>query len=332
LVVRDKMKIPRLTTLVPAAVLVVLALFPVIGVPLNWLNYLFLFFIYLALGNMWNLLAGYSGLICLCPHAFVGLAGYTLAIATLVGVPFQVGLIAGAVVAALFALLISYPVFRMKGIYFAIGTLVLPEVLRVWFSFWRPVGNVYQGKGAGYAVKGIAGVTLGDNYWLGLAIAAASILLVHMILRARLGLGLTAIRDNENTAASAGVNVFRLKLYSFIIAAFMMGIAGAAYYIYSPRINPVGGFSIRWLLMPLMATVIGGEGIEEGPIIGAAIVTFLTFLLAPYGAWSLLIQGVILIVVVTVMPQGIAGLLRQVGAYRLPQRLIQAGEGRIHRS
>jgi ABC-type branched-subunit amino acid transport system permease subunit len=111
-----------------------------------------------------------------------------------------------------------------------------------------------------------------------------------------------------------------------------MGIAGAAYYIYSPRINPVGGFSIRWLLMPLMATVIGGEGIEEGPIIGAAIVTFLTFLLAPYGAWSLLIQGVILIVVVTVMPQGIAGLLRQVGAYRLPQRLFQAGEGRIHRS
>ena len=258
------MKIPRLITLIPVAALVVLALFPVIGVSLSWLNYLFLFFIYLALGNMWNLLAGYSGLICLCPHAFVGLAGYTLAIGTLVGVPFQVGLIAGAVVAALFALLISYPVFRMKGIYFAIGTLVLPEVLRVWFSFWRPVGNVYQGKGAGYAVKGIADITLGDTYWLGLAIAVASIFLVYIILRARLGLGLTAIRDNENTAASAGVNVFRLKLYSFVIAAFMMGIAGAAYYIFSPRINPVGGFSIRWLLMPLMATVIGAKALKRG--------------------------------------------------------------------
>ncbi len=326
------MKIPRLTTLLPIAVLVVLALFPVIGVSLSWLNYLFLFLIYLALANMWNLLAGYSGLICLCPHAFVGLAGYTLAIGTLVGVPFQVGLIAGAVVAALFALLISYPVFRMKGIYFAIGTLVLPEVLKVWFSFWRPVGNIYQGKGAGYAVVGVAGVTLGDTYWLGLAIAAAAIFLVHMVLRTRLGLGLTAIRDNENTASSAGVNVFRLKLYSFLIAAFVMGLAGAAYYIFSPRINPVGGFSIRWLLMPLMATVIGGEGIEEGPIIGAAIVTFLTFLLAPYGAWSLLIQGIILIVVVTVMPQGIAGLLRRVGAYRFPLKLLQAAEGRIHKA
>jgi branched-chain amino acid transport system permease protein len=184
--------------------------------------------------------------------------------------------------------------------------------------------------GAGYSVTGVEGVTLGDTFWLGLAIAAASIFLVHIILRARLGLGLTAIRDNENTAASAGVNVFRLKLYSFVIAAFIMGIAGAAYYIYSPRINPVGGFNISWLLLPLMATVIGGEGLEEGPIIGAAIVTFLRFLLADYGAWSLFIQGIILLVVVVVMPQGIAGLLRQVGAYRFPLRLFQAVEGRIH--
>ena len=326
------MKIPRLTTLVAVAALVVLALFPVIGISLSWLNYLFLFFIYLALANMWNLLAGYTGLILLCPHAFVGLAGYTMAIGTWVGMPFQAGLIAGAVVAALFALIISYPVFRMKGIYFAIGTLILPEILKVWFSFWRPVGNVYQGKGAGYSVTGVAGVTLGDTYWLALAIAAASIFVVYIILRSRLGLGLTAIRDNENTAASAGANVFRLKLSSFLIAALIMGIAGAAYYIFSPRIQPTGGFSIRWLLVPLMATVIGGEGTEEGPIIGAAIVTFLTFQLADYGAWSLLIQGVILLAVVTLMPQGIAGLLRQVGAYRFPQRLFQAAEGRIHRT
>jgi len=326
------MKIPRLTTLASIAILVVLALFPVIGIPLRWLNYLFLFFIYLALANMWNLLAGYTGLICLCPHAFVGLAGYTLAIGTWVGVPFQAGLIAGAAVAALFALIISYPVFRMKGIYFAIGTLILPEALKAWFNFWRPVGNQYQGMGAGYSVTGVAGVTLGDTYWLALAIAAVSIFVVHIILRARLGLGLKAIRDNENTAASSGINIFRLKLSSFVIAAFIMGLAGAAYFIFSPRIQPTGGFSISWLLLPLMATVIGGEGLEEGPIMGAAIVTFLRFLLADYGAWSLFIQGIILLVVVVVMPQGIAGLLRQVGAYRFPQRLFQAAEGKIRRT
>ena len=332
MVVRYRMKIPRLTTLASIAVLVVLALFPVIGIPLNWLNYLFTFFIYLALANMWNLLAGYTGLICLCPHAFVGLAGYTLAIGTWVGVPFQAGLIAGAGVAALFALIISYPVFRMKGIYFAIGTLILPEVLKAWFSFWRPVGNEYQGMGAGYSVRGVGGVTLGDTYWLALAIAAVSIFLVYIILRSKLGLGLKSIRDNENTAASSGVNIFRLKLSSFIIAAFIMGLAGAAYFIFSPRIQPTGGFTISWLLLPLMATVIGGEGKEEGPIIGAAVVTFLRFLLADYGAWSLFIQGIILVVVVVALPQGIAGLLHQVGAYRFPQKLLQVAEGKIHKT
>ena len=326
------MKIPRLTTLASIVVLVVLALFPVIGIPLNWLNYLFTFFIYLALANMWNLLAGYTGLICLCPHAFVGLAGYTMAIGTWVGIPFQAGLIAGAAVAALFALIISYPVFRMKGIYFAIGTLILPEVLKAWFNFWRPVGNQYQGMGAGYSVKGIGGVTLGDTYWLALAIAAVSIFVVYIILRSKLGLGLKSIRDNENTAASSGVNIFRLKLSSFIIAAFIMGLAGAAYFIFSPRIQPTGGFTISWLLLPLMATVIGGEGKEEGPIIGAAVVTFLRFLLADYGAWSLFIQGIILVVVVVALPQGIAGLLRQVGAYHFPQKLHEVAKARIHRT
>ncbi len=132
---------------------------------------------------MWNLLAGYTGLICLCPHAFVGLAGYTW-LSARVGVPFQAGLIAGAAVAALFALIISYPVFRMRGIYFAIGTLILPEALKAWFNFWRPVGNEYQGMGAGYSVLGVADFTLVDKYWLALAIAAASIFVVYVILRA----------------------------------------------------------------------------------------------------------------------------------------------------
>ncbi|MCK4368252.1 MAG: hypothetical protein KAV68_01095, partial [Dehalococcoidales bacterium] len=101
------------------AVTVVLALFPIIGVPRIWLLYLFLFFTYLSMANMWNLLAGYSGLISLCPAAFVGLAGYTLAIGTWVGLPWYLGIIAGGIVAAVFAALISFPVFRMKGIYFA---------------------------------------------------------------------------------------------------------------------------------------------------------------------------------------------------------------------
>ena len=315
-----RVTVPRLRRrLIPfVAVIAVLAVLPVVGAPQQWLLYLFLFFIYLALANMWNLLGGYSGLICLCTAAFVGLAGYTVAIGTWLGVPFYLGIIAGGAVATLFALLISFPVFRLRGIYFAIGTLVLPEVLKYVFLVWRPVGGLMVGRGAGYAVKGVAGVSLGEWYWLALVIGMASIFLVRIILRSKLGLGLAAIRDNDSTAASSGINVFQIKLYSFLIAAFITGIAGAVFYSYSGYIEPVSAFNIRWLLVALLATVIGGEGIEEGPIIGTAIVTILHFQLARYAGYSLIIQGIILVSIMLAAPQGIMGLIRKVRASRSP--------------
>src|SRR5512139_1457004 len=116
-----------------------LAVLPLLGVPRAWILYLFQFFVVLAAANMWNLLAGYSGLLALCPAAFIGLAGYTMTLLTWIGVPYYVGILAGGLASALFAMLISVAVFRMSGIYFAIGTLVLPEILRLVFLRWRPV-------------------------------------------------------------------------------------------------------------------------------------------------------------------------------------------------
>jgi branched-chain amino acid transport system permease protein len=298
------------------AVIVVLALLPIIGVPRVWLLYLFLFFIYLAMANMWNLLAGYSGLISLCPAAFIGLAGYTLAIMTWLGLPYYVGIISGSVVAALFAGLISIPVFRLKGIYFAIGTLVVPEILKFVFMLWKPVGGVVHGGGAGYSVKGVAEVSDSQVYWLAFAIGIASIFLMRYILRSKLGTGLAAIRDNDDTAASSGINVFNLKLYSFVIAAFITGLAGAIFYIYQGYIEPLSAFSIRWLIIIILSTVIGGEGTEEGPILGTIIVVILYFLLARYAQISLIIQGVILVGIMLLAPQGIMGFIRGTRTYR----------------
>jgi branched-chain amino acid transport system permease protein len=320
LAVRRKMKVtmPRLRgVLLPLiAVIVVLALFPVIGVSRIWLLYLFLFFIYLSMANMWNLLAGYSGLVSLCPAAFIGLAGYTLAIGTWFGLPWYLGIIAGGIVAAIFALLISFPVFRMKGIYFAIGTLVLPEVLRFVFTIWAPIGEPVYGGGAGYTVKGVADVTGAQVYWMALAIGVASIFLMRYILRSKLGSGLAAIRDNDSTAASCGINVFSLKLFSFVIAALVTGIAGAIFYLYQGYIEPVSAFSVRWLVIIMLSTVIGGEGTEEGPVFGTIIVVFLYFMLARYAEISLIIQGVILVGIMLLAPQGIMGSIRRTRIYR----------------
>jgi len=277
------------------------------------------------MANMWNLLAGYSGLISLCQPAFIGLAGYTLVIFTWWGWPFYVGIIAGAIVAAVFAILISIPVFRLSGIYFAIGTLVIPEALRIAFLIWKPVGGELQGGGAGYMIKGTGGITITQLYWLALAAALATVIVMRLILRSKLGLGLASIRDNDKAAASSGIAVFRLKLYSFIISAFLTGIAGAIFYIHQGYIEPTSAFNIKWTMVVILATVIGGMGIEEGPVVGTAIVVYLHFQLARYAGTSLLIQGIILIVIMLIVPQGIMGYLRRTRAYRF---ILQHATGR----
>ncbi len=301
---------------VVVGVVVLLGLFPVMGVPRVWLLYLFLFFIYLAMANMWNLLAGYSGLISLCPAAFVGLSGYTMTIMTWLGIPYYVGIIPGAIISALFAMLISIPVFRLKGIYFAIGTLVVPEILRFVFLLWKPVGGPLDGLGRGYTVHGVAEISRSQPYWLALGIGIISFLLMRYILRSKFGMGLAAIRDNDGTAASCGINVFNLKLWSFVIAAFVTGLAGAIFYIYQGFIEPTSAFSIRWLVTLMLATVIGGEGTEEGPIVGTIICVFLYFILARYTDISLIIQGAILIGIMLLAPEGIVGSIRKARSHQ----------------
>jgi len=296
-------------------VLIVLVLFPLLGVSKSWLLYVFLFSIYLAMANMWNLLAGYSGLTSLCQPAFLGLAGYTMTIGTWIGIPWFLGLILGGIVSSLFAIFISIPVFRLSGIYFAIGTLVVPEALRIIFYLWKPVGGEMHGGGAGYMIKGIADVSMAEIYWLALVIGIGSIFLIRFILRSNLGLGLAAIRDNEKAAASSGVNVFRLKLYTFIISAAITGLAGAIFYLYQGYIEPSATFNVRWTMTLLLATVIGGMRTEEGPILGTIIVVFLYFLLARYAGYSFLIQGLILIGIMLISPQGVIGLLRRSRLY-----------------
>ena len=306
----------KLKLLFAAALVIIPASLPLLGAPQNWLLYFFLFFIYLAMANMWNLLAGYSGMVSLCQPAFLGLAGYAMTIGTWVGIPWWIGIIGGAIIAALFALLISTAVFRLSGVYFAIGTLVVPEALRMIFYLWRPVGGAMHGAGAGYMIKGIGDVSTNVIYWLACIVGIGSIFLMRSVLQSKLGLGLAAIRDNERAAASAGIDVFRLKLYTFIIAGAVTGLAGAVYYLYQGYIEPSATFNVRWTMTLLLATVIGGIRTEEGPVIGAIIVVFLYFLLARYAGYSFLIQGIILIGIMLLSPQGIAGLLRKSRRYR----------------
>ncbi|MFC2050658.1 branched-chain amino acid ABC transporter permease [Chloroflexota bacterium] len=292
-----------------AVITVILATLPFMGLPRSWIPYLFLFFIYFAMTNMWNLLAGYSGLVSLCQHGFIGLAGYSLAIFSWYGLPFYLGIIAGIVVVGIFAMLISFPIFRLRGIYFAVGTLVVPEAMRLVFLLWKPagVGGPLQGGGAGYTILGTTAISTTQAYWMALFVALASILIVRIILRSKLGIGLKAIRDSERTANASGVNILNTKICIFIIGAVITGLAGAIFYASQQYIEPYSAFNLKWTMMLILATIIGGMGTQAGPVVGTAIIIAMYFGLAKYGSTSLLLQGVILIGVMLALPRGIMG-------------------------
>ncbi len=299
-----------------AVLLILLAVLPLVNAPRAWTLYVLFFLIYLAMSNMWNLIAGYSGLISLAQPAFIGLAGYTVALSTWVNIPWWIGLIGGAAIAALFAFLMSFAVFRLSGIYFSIGTLVIPEALRIFFNWWRPLDVPLTGGGAGYMIKNLGALDMSGIYWMAFVIAIISIVIIRVVLRSDLGLGLAAIRDNERAAASCGVNTFRIKMYPFIISAAVTGLAGAVFYIYQGYIEPVSTFNVNWTMAILLATVIGGLRTEAGPIVGSIVFVVLYFLLARYAGYSLLIQGIILIVIMLLSPQGLVGLAQKTSWYR----------------
>lgn len=301
------------------AVMAALAALPLANIEIYWILILFLFFVYLAMTNMWNLVAGYSGLISLGQPAFIGLAGYSLGVVTLYGLSPFLGIVAGGLLAAAFAVVVSVPTFRMKGIYFAIGTWIVAEALRIFFNAWRPAeAAAATWGGAGISIKAAAGISIVQIYYLALTVGFGSIFLMRIILKSKLGLELMAIRDNEATASSSGVDVFRCKLYSFVIGAFVTGIAAGVFYLFQGHIEPISGFGVNWTIILVTAVIIGGIGTIEGPIAGTAIAVLLQQLLARYVGVSLIIQGIILVAIISLTPRGIVGTIQRSRASRSP--------------
>ena len=282
-----------------------LLLFPFVADPYP-ISLAYTLFIYIALAQSWNLVGGYTGLVSLGQAAFFGLGAYTTALLlTRSGLPFFLAALVSGAIATGFAAAISIPVFRFRGIYFAIGTLILAEALRIWMINWSLTG-------------GAQGINLPLDtapdpitfYYVGLALAASATGVIALILRTKLGIGLRAIRDNEDAAQNMGVNTFRVKLYAFAISAFIAGLAGGIHAVYLGTIEPYSIFSINWTLIAVNTVIIGGIGTLFGPIVGALFSTFLSEALKDYENVHLIVTGVILILVIRFLPAGIWGQLR----------------------
>jgi ABC-type branched-subunit amino acid transport system ATPase component/ABC-type branched-subunit amino acid transport system permease subunit len=270
-----------------------------------------------ALAQAWSLMAGYGGIVSLAAAAFVGVGSYgTAEITAKAGWGLLPSVLAGGLVAMAFALVVAVPMLRFRGLYFAIGSLVLAEALGIFMSNFNGFG-------------GNQGVTLSGTapspqtiYLYSFIVAAAATLVVTWLVRSRLGLGLKAIRDDEDVAERVGVRTFRTKLTAFVIASFVMGIVGGIQAQWTGYVEPAGSFALDWTVETVNAAIIGGVGTIVGPLVGSAISVGLSQRLANYPEIHLIILGVLLIVIIRLAPSGLWGAACQ---------LTRAVEGRLGR-
>lgn len=274
----------------------------------NIQRYLLKILLYCTLGSMWNLLSGFTGMTSLGQQSFIGVSGYALCVITSTyGLSFGVGLLVGGVIGGLLSLVLAVILFRMRGMYFAVATWVIAEALRVFFTSWK-----YVNQGGGMTVAARPYPTTQTIYFIALTLCVIALVVIYILLKSRIGLGLTAMRDDSDAASSVGVNIFNSKLLCFVICAIFTALAGGVFYLSKGSIYPTGGFGISWTVAIVFIVIIGGIGTMPGPIVGSIIYVILEEQLAKLpGGWTNIVLGVIAILVILFMPNGIMGTLQK---------------------
>ena len=290
-------------------------------------------FLYVALACLWNFLAGYAGLVSVGQQAYVGLGGYALfALAAKAGLAPLYALPLIGAGAAIISVPIAMLLFRLRGAYFAITSWVVAEVFHLTAVLIVPLGG-----GSGMSLPVQAAKTLGRTphdrfvavYIASLAVLGLVLAMIFATLRSRLGLALTAIRDNELAARANGVNVDRTKLLVYVAAACGTAVVGALTFLQRLRISPDSGFSVNdWTAIVIFMVVIGGIGTFEGPILGALIYFGLRETLSQLGPYYLMILGAVAIAIMLFEPRGLWGALKaRTGLQFLPLSFIVSKRG-----
>ena len=279
--------------------LAVLAVVPLVVRRDDILNFLVLTLLTITLAQSWNIVGGYAGQVNLGHAAFFGLGALVTRMLWIAGTPVLAAMIAGAAVAVAFALAVGGAAFRLRGAYFAIGTLALGEILRITVNNTLPEISTLP-------TTTIATYRLATRYWLALALAALAVLAVAWLSSSRLGLGLQAIREDEEAAESTGVGVLRLKLLALVLSTALAGLAGGAFAYYHISYYPSHPFSPHWTFDAVLVTFIGGVGTLHGPILGAVFYVLLKeYLAIRWVDFHLLIFGALFIAIVLLLPGGL---------------------------
>ncbi len=278
--------------------------------PASFVSILVNFFVLLIMATMWNLMAGYAGMVSIGQQAFVGLGAYAVLFFALKGINPFLAVPLAAAVNAVIALPITYLLFRLRGGYFSIATWVVADTAML------IIGTIgYLGGGTGHLVPGFQNLSptalAHDSYLATWLTALIVVVGTYLLLRSRTGLELAAIRDNEVAARSAGVHVVKARRLIFVVGAAGCAAAGAVLTLSQSYVQPTNEFTVQWAAEMLFVSMIGGLGTLEGPILGCIIYFALQQSLAQQGAWYLIILGAVAVAVALWQPEGLWGAVRR---------------------
>jgi len=289
--------------------IIALALVPLMIEKDSIINLLVLIFLYITLASSWNILGGFTGQTSLGHAAFFGLGSLATRQLWIAGFPIIPSLLAGGFLSVAFAMLIGAPAFRLKGVYFAIGTLALAQILNV------TVGNEFPTISA-LPAEELSAYQLTPRYYVFLGLVIIAIGISYYLVNSRFGLGMMAVREEEDAAESLGISALRHKLLALGISAFFTGLAGGAFAYYHVSYYLQFPFMPIWSLDMLTMVYIGGTGTVLGPIIGAVFFVLLKeFLVLNVGEYHLIVFGVLFILVVLFLPGGIIEAWEKINNY-----------------
>lgn len=298
-------------------VMILVALFPIVINSPGWREEIFLVMMAVILASSVNIIMGYTGYVSFGNIVFFGLGGY-IAFFLMLNVQMHLAAAAlgGGVFAALFATLLGIPVLRLRGAYFALATIGINEAVRAFINNFEPFGGSVgmNFEFSFYDAYGGAKNALWLAYYAIILVALATVVTSFLVKQSKFGLGLMAIREDQDAAQVLGIQPARYKVIAYAISAFFPALAGAIFFFKNGIIEPGPAFSLTASIEGLVAVMLGGFGTVAGPLVGALVYDRLRAFLLTSGTFSELhvaVAGVLLLLIVLFVPAGLIGELRR---------------------
>ncbi|MBS7641002.1 MAG: branched-chain amino acid ABC transporter permease [Candidatus Bathyarchaeia archaeon] len=280
-------------------VLLLLIVAPLVLGTVYWTTLLYTLLLHIILAESWNIIGGFGGQVFLGTAAFFGWGAYTSAMLYYAGVPFAACILLAGFSAACLAFILT-PTFKLRGVYFVVGSLFISEIMKT-IVLTLPI----FGGAAGIMLPVFRERVL-FTYYSAFLLMLVVFLITLFITRSKIGIALRAIRDDQEAAEIFGINSTMFKLLALVITSLLCGMAGGIHAFYMIYVEPHSFFSISWNIIPVFTVLIGGTSTIMGPIIGTAIYTLLRELfIFVTGEIYLTVLGALLIVVMLIAPSGV---------------------------